>query len=168
MVSIAVEGSKYRIVHATRLHELAEQRGGLMDTESIEYFGKVDQRYGSPPSDFPEGQRMYVFVRPRDDLTANSFRNDERYAGYAIGERTAKGGPRTYEHYASIWIPRALFNNLLVSRCTISKISLDVREQRRKKTAESSSRSIVFELDNVLFVDDHDDVKRELEVGEVS
>jgi hypothetical protein len=162
MVSVALAGSKYRMLHSTRLERIAESRGGSIDTESIEYFGKVGQRYGSPPEDFGEGQRMYIFVRPSDDRTVQSFRNDEKYCGYTIGERTAKGEPRTREFYASVWIPRSLFNALTVARCDINTIGLDIRVQKR----DGSRKSVVFELDDVTFVDDRDDEKHEAEPKE--
>jgi hypothetical protein len=157
MVSVAVDGSKYCICHSTRLDRLAESRGGQMGTESIEYFGKVEQRYGSPPVDFGEGQRMYIFVRPSDDPTARTLRDDEKYCGYTIGERTAKGVPRTHEFYASVWIPRALFNALVVARRDITRIGLNVRVQKR----DGPGKSVVFELDDVTFVDDRDESKRD-------
>jgi hypothetical protein len=130
-----------------------------MDTESIEYYGKVEQRFGSPPEDFGEGQRIYIFVRPTDDRTAKDFRNDEKYCGYTIGERTAKGVPRTQEFYASIWIPRPLFNALLVARRDINTIGLDVRAQKH----DGGGKSVVFELDDVTFVDDRDEKKHDAE-----
>jgi hypothetical protein len=163
MVSIAVDGSKFRILHSTRLDRLAESRGGLMDTESIEYFGKVEHRYGSPPEDFGEGQRIYIFVYPTDDRTANRLRNDEKCCGYTIGERTAKGVPRTKEFYASLWIPRPLFNALVITRYDINTIGLGVRVQK----SVGSGKSVVFELDDVTFVDNKDEKKHETAIEEI-